>query len=168
MTDIIKQILIIITLSVLLGFSRYALLDEKFPLIKEKRILNTITSSGDSSQSDCKIPETLSEPVLINLVYSKCLFDDGSALFIDSRETDEYSISHISNAVNIPYDYYEDYEFQLDEIDFEKPLVVYCSGGECSLSIDLADYIFFDLGYFNVLVFEGGMPEWESAGYPIQ
>lgn len=168
MNDIIKQILIIFTISTLLGFSRYAFLDEKFPLIKEKRILNEINVSSDSTESDCNIPDTLSEPVFISLEFAKCLFDNGSALFIDSRDPEEFLISHISTAINIPYDYYEDYEFQLDDIDFEKPLIIYCSGGECSLSIDLADYLFFDLGYFNVLVFEGGMPEWESAEYQLQ
>ena len=42
--------------------------------------------------------------------FAKYLFDQNSAIFIDARETEEYEVGHIENSINIPYDYYEDYE----------------------------------------------------------
>ena len=59
------------------------------------------------------------------------------------------------NAINILTNHYQDL------------YIIYCSGGECSLSLDLADILFFDNGFENVFVFEGGLPEWEEAGYPL-
>ena len=44
--------------------------------------------------------------------------------------------------INIPFDYYEDYEDVINELDDSAPHVIYCSGEECSLSMDLADYLF--------------------------
>ena len=44
--------------------------------------------------------------------------------------------------------------------------IIYCSGGECSLSFDLADYLFSEKLFEKILVFEGGWPEWKDAGYP--
>ena len=167
MSRIAKEILSITLLSIVMGFIRYGLIDEKFPLAKQKRSLNTIPSNQNNSD-ECYIPEDFSEPLLIDLQFSKCLFDDKKAVFIDSRDQEEYRVRHIKDAINIPYDNLELFEYQLDDIDFETPLVVYCSGGECSLSIDLADYLFFDRGYFNILVFEGGMPEWQESGFPMQ
>ena len=75
-------------------------------------------------------------------------------------------MGHIQNSLNIPYDYYEDYEDVIDELDDTATHVIYCSGGECSLSIDLADYLFNEKVFEKVLIFEDGWPERRDAGYP--
>ena len=48
----------------------------------------------------------------------------------------------------------------------EKIYITYCGGGECSLSMDLADYLYHEKLFDAVLIFEGGWPEWRDTGYP--
>ena len=38
----------------------------------------------------------------------------------------------------------------------------------CSLSVDLAEYLFYERGFEKILVYEGGFPEWNEAGYEIE
>ena len=89
-----------------------------------------------------------------------------SAIFIDARDPEDYNIAHIKNSINIPYDYFEDYEDLINSLDESAVYIIYCSGGECSLSLDLADYLYNEKLFDQVLVFEGGWPEWREAGYP--
>ena len=51
----------------------------------------------------------------------------------------------------------------------DDPVVTYCSGGECDLSMDLANELMGeDWGFSRVFVFDGGLPQWIEAGYPIE
>jgi len=154
-----KQIVIIFSLAIFLGLLRYFLLnDQEFTLIKQKRIIEEIKSFT--------IPTDISGPMMVNLEFSKYHFDAGSAIFIDARDPEDYELGHIQNAINIPYDYYEDYEEVMDGLDDDGIYIIYCSGEECSLSIDLAEHLYNEKLIDKLLVFEGGWPQWRDAGYP--
>ena len=154
-----KQIILILSLAVALGLLRSFFLDDpEFTLIKQERIIDKVNSF--------LVPEDMTGPMLVNLEFSKYHFDAGSAIFIDSRDPEDYESGHIKNAINIPYDYYEDYEDVINGLDDDSIYIIYCSGGECSLSIDLADYLYNEKLFDNLLIFEGGWPEWQDAGYP--
>ena len=60
----------------------------------------------------------------------------------------------------------KDYEDVINGLDDDSIYIIYCSGGECSLSIDLADYLYNEKLFDKLLIFEGGWPEWQDAGYP--
>ena len=47
-------------------------------------------------------------------------------------------------------------------------LIIYCSGGDCDLSEELGNHLFEYLSYTNILLYEGGFPEWEEKGYPVE
>ena len=47
----------------------------------------------------------------------------------------------------------------------DKPIIVYCSGGECHDSRLVANALL-SLGFSNVRVFTGGWDEWSAAGLP--
>ena len=154
-----KQILIIFSLAIFLGLLRYFLLnDQEFTLIKQKRIIEEIKSFA--------IPTDISGPMMVSLEFVKYHFDSGSAIFIDARDPEDYESGHIENAINIPYDYYEDYEAVMNGLDDTLIYIIYCSGEECSLSIDLADYLYNEKLIDKLLIFEGGWPQWRDAGYP--
>ena len=143
----------------ILGLIRFALLnDPEFTLIKKERIINEITTFS--------IPEDMTEPMAIDLEFAKYLSDKKTAVFIDARDSEDYDEGHIQNSINIPFDYYEDYEDVIDSLDTATLYVIYCSGDECSLSMDLADYFINELVFEKVLIFEGGWPQWRDAGYP--
>ncbi|MGB9695991.1 MAG: rhodanese-like domain-containing protein [Ignavibacteria bacterium] len=111
------------------------------------------------------------EPQKINLSTAKKLFDIG-ALFIDARLQEEYNNEHIQNAINLPYAEFhkksKEEQLQLMQKYTRNRyliIVVYCSGGECEVSIDLA-YDIARLGYHTTNIYTGGFEEWKKAGYP--
>ena len=154
-----KQTLFIFSLATLLGLVRFSFLDDpEFILIKKKQIVETISSFS--------IPENMTSPMAINIEFAQNLFNEELAIFIDARDSEDYNSGHIENAINIPFDYYEDYEDVINELDDSAPHVIYCSGEECSLSMVLADYFFNELAFENILIFEGGWPQWRDADLP--
>ena len=132
--------------------------DQEFTLIKQKRVIQEIKSFS--------IPTDISGPMMVNLEFSKYHFDAGSAIFIDARDPEDYELGHIQNAINIPYDYYEDYEEVMNGLDDDGIYIIYCSGEECSLSIDLAEHLYNEKLIDKLLIYEGGWPQWRDAGYP--
>lgn len=50
--------------------------------------------------------------------------------------------------------------------DEKNVYVLYCSGEGCSLSEDLGFYLFDELKFNNILIYEGGMPEWIDNSLP--
>ena len=52
--------------------------------------------------------------------------------------------------------------------NFEKNIIVYCSGEGCSLSEELSFYLFDNFNFKRIMMFEGGMPIWENEGMPIE
>ena len=154
-----KQIISILLLAVLLGLLRSFFLDDpEFTLIKKERVIEEVVAFS--------LPDEMSGPMMVNLEFSKYHFDAGSAIFIDARDPEDYSSGHIRDAINIPYDYYEDYEHVMNELDDEGIYIIYCSGEECSLGIDLADYLYTAKLIDKILIFDGGWPQWRDAGYP--
>ena len=154
-----KQIIIILSLAAFMGILRSFFMDDpEFTLIKQERVIEKVNSF--------KVPDDMTGPMMVNLEFSKYHFDAGSAVFIDARDPEDYELGHIQNAINIPYDYYEDYEDIINGLDDAGIYIIYCSGEECSLSIDLADYLYNEKLIDKLLIFEGGWPQWRDAGYP--
>jgi rhodanese-related sulfurtransferase len=104
----------------------------------------------------------------ISLTEAKRRFDDKEALFVDARPRLFYQVGHIQGAVNLPR---EDYEKKPDAAILsqyrERKLVLYCSGKDCPDSALLGAYLAKE-GFQSIEIFEGGWPEWKSAGFPIQ
>lgn len=154
-----KQIIFIFSLAIVLGFLRFLFLDDpEFALIKKERVVETIDSFS--------VPDDMTSPMAINIDFAQHLFNEKLAVFVDARDAEDYSSGHIENAVNIPFDYYEDYEESINDLDDTFTHVIYCSGEDCSLSMDLADYFFNELAFEKVLIFEGGWPQWRAAELP--
>ena len=78
----------------------------------------------------------------------------------------EYKISHIKGAISLPYYDFDKYKSILDNISLQAPLVAYCDGEECDLSIMLSDKLY-NLGYGKVYIFYAGWNDWQNANYPV-
>ncbi len=135
----------------------------------------TKKSEGTSTVSDDKRIEekqkdeqqiAFTEPKAITLEQAKILFDKG-VLFIDARDEADYKAGFIIKSINIPFDDLKNHQHKLEEISKEKPLVIYCAGTDCDLSILLGNKLF-ELGYKQVYIFFGGWVEWVNADYPIE
>lgn len=90
----------------------------------------------------------------------------GSAHFIDAREEHDYQEGHIRGAILLPSSaIYE----RIDDVygagvSPEGKVIVYCGGGDCEASHNVADELRRSFGFTHVLVYENGWAEVESSG----
>jgi rhodanese-related sulfurtransferase len=110
--------------------------------------------------------ESFKEPEAITLEQAYALYKQG-VIFIDAREVADYEAGHIINSINIPFDYLDDYRNKLEKLNKGKPVVTYCAGTECDLSILLGEQLF-EMGFNQVYVFFGGWLDWLEAKYPTE
>ena len=92
------------------------------------------------------------------------------ALFLDARRTSAYQQGHIAGAR--PFSVWESdiddkvnklFAERSDPRDQEKPIVAYCSGGDCEDSHMLAQKLW-GAQFNNVYVYKDGFPDWEKRG----
>lgn len=113
------------------------------------------------------IPD-VGRPVEIELGALKAWFDAGAAVVVDAREAWEYEEGHIPGAISLPFDEVITDPVRLEAFDSGgKPVITYCGGGSCELSLSLA-YELAGYGHGPTAVYTGGFPEWEEAGYAVE
>jgi rhodanese-related sulfurtransferase len=164
----------IIIAGTLIGLAYNFVNPDGIPLIKKVRVLewNNDTSNAivpgniKDEQNEMTSINAMKEAKAITLNEAYRLYST-NAIFIDARDYVEYEIGHIRGAVSLPYTEFEKYKFVLDTISAYTPLVAYCDGEECDLSIMLGDKLF-ETGYKEVYIFFGGWVDWQLAGYPIE
>jgi rhodanese-related sulfurtransferase len=96
------------------------------------------------------------------------LVQDHSALILDARASVFYREGHVPGALNLSRDNFaRDYErlSLVLKAARDKPIVAYCSGGDCHDSKLVASALV-SLGFTQVQVFHGGWEEWTKAGLP--
>ena len=167
------SVVIIVLTSSVLGLIVNFYHSNGIPLIKEERVLSWADDStqvvNEENQQENATGEQeaneLDEAKAITLKQAYNLFKS-KAVFVDARDYVEYEISHIKGAISIPYVEFDKYRSVLDTIPKNTPLVAYCDGKECDLSIMLGDKLF-EIGYKEVYIFFGGWLDWQKANYPI-
>jgi rhodanese-related sulfurtransferase len=158
-----KIVLTIIVASSVLGLIINFISPKGIPLIVEEKSLSW---ANEEINIDANGEETiLKEPPAIHLEQAKNLYER-NALFIDAREKEEYEVSHIKGAINIPFYSFDEYKNQLKNIEKSRIIITYCGGTDCDLSILLGNQLF-ELGYKNTFIFFGGWNDWLKAKYPV-
>lgn len=76
----------------------------------------------------------------------KNILKEKNSYLIDVRSVDEFSVSHLDNAINIPVDILEK-DIKKHKIGFDDSIIVYCRSGKRSST---AAEILYNLGYKNV------------------
>lgn len=121
---------------------------------------------GAASSGVPEIPD-VGRPIQIQISKVKAFFDAKAAAIVDAREPDEYAQGHIPGAINLPYDQVITDPERLETFDPQgRPIIVYCGGGTCELSMNLG-FALVNVGKKKVLVYMGGWPEWATSGNPI-
>jgi rhodanese-related sulfurtransferase len=95
--------------------------------------------------------------------------DSKSALILDARPSVFFQQGHVPGALNLARDDFAQNYRGLSEIlkgATDKPIIVYCSGGECHDSRLVANALL-NLGFNKVSVFTGGWDAWSAAGLPV-
>ncbi|NHN27241.1 rhodanese-like domain-containing protein [Flavobacterium jejuense] len=85
-------------------------------------------------------------------------------LLLDTREAEEYQVSHLEKAVFVGYKKFDAENFQSQYPNKDIEIVVYCSLGVRSENIGEK---LLKLGYKNVQNLYGGLFEWKNKGYSI-
>ncbi|MXX40388.1 MAG: rhodanese-like domain-containing protein [Gemmatimonadetes bacterium] len=106
---------------------------------------------------------------VIDLAMAKRLFDQKAAVFVDARSSWPYQLGHVPGALNVPPSGIPAaFDAELADLPKDTVLVVYCSGATCNLGRKLAQKLAEEMGFTRIYVFEGGFPQWEEAGYPVE
>ena len=81
------------------------------------------------------------------------------AILLDARETSEYNVSHLKDAICVGYDFFDIKTVTENISDKSTKIVVYCSLG--IRSEDIAEQLK-NKGYTNVFNLYGGIFEWKN------
>lgn len=86
-----------------------------------------------------------------------------NALLLDVRPRVEFEAGHLRGAVNIPI---EELSARMHELPRDRKVIAYCRGEYCLFADEAAEQL--RSHGFDVVRLEGGWPEWQSEGRPIQ
>jgi rhodanese-related sulfurtransferase len=167
MMSLSRQLLVLVGVSVLLGFGARVLQKQTVPfwgspklidMIQPKAALADPATSVDSAFVPADQPYKI-EYGTASVLYSKR--KKNNVHFVDARETKLYDEGHIPGAVNIPFEHMDENQAKLDSIPKLDLVVLYCDGGDCHLSNDLAAHMV-ENGWKRIAVYEGGWAEWSK------
>ncbi len=89
---------------------------------------------------------------------------EGGAIFVDAREDHDYVASHFRGALHLPSSaIYANADRIQAVAGIGEKIIVYCGGGDCEASHNVADALRRDFGYIDVVIYEKGWAEVESA-----
>ncbi len=109
--------------------------------------------------------------VMIEVATAKLAWDMGYADFVDARSKKEFTRAQIPGAWNVsqadlansglPSDFHQ-------FVGAEVPLIVYCEGGDCDTSENVAIRLRNDYDYQTIYILKPGIPGWVKAGHPLE
>jgi rhodanese-related sulfurtransferase len=162
MGRILKETLIIIFLSMVLGILYNLLSPSGIPLIASPKRVTRLNMDENFLKS-----LRTEEPLLIGLRDAYAIYEKKIGIFLDARPKDAYERAHIKGSFNLPYDDLPSYTEFISGLPMDTLIVTYCDGEACEASLKLAEELV-SLGFEKVLVFLGGWDEWVEAGYPVE
>ena len=141
-------------------------IEDKQPEVVIKDEIERHPVETKKTTEEIKEAIAFTEPKAITLEQAYTLFNKG-VKFVDSRDEADYLAGHIINSINIPFDDFDNHKQKLEMLSKEKPMVIYCGGTDCDLSILLGNLLF-EQGSKQVYVFFGGLFDLLSANCPVE
>ena len=97
----------------------------------------------------------------------KKMFDENQDFYLaDVLSNESYQNKHIKGAINVSIKDGDFSENAKSAFTKEQKIVVYCSNFQCSASTRAAKQLV-EMGYKNVYEYEGGLKDWEDAGFEM-
>lgn len=98
---------------------------------------------------------------LVTFEQMRRIIESTNFVIIDARQPEDYAKEHIPGAINIfPYSDESEVIPKLLSLPREKTIVIYCDGGNCDLSHEVANLLVNSFGFTKVYLYEGGWDEW--------
>jgi rhodanese-related sulfurtransferase len=86
----------------------------------------------------------------------------GRVVLVDVRERADYEREHIKGAISIPI---SELSMRIgNDYGKDAEIIVYCGSFECTASTKASEMLL-NIGYENVLEYEGGLKDWKTAGF---
>jgi rhodanese-related sulfurtransferase len=104
----------------------------------------------------------------IDLARAWELYQQGTP-FIDARYLEEYEQGHVQGAFWIAASLFMNggRPSAMDYLDPTMPVVIYCSGGRCDASHNVAEFLTL-AGFQKCLIMKDGYGAWAAAGHPTE
>lgn len=87
----------------------------------------------------------------------------GMVTVLDVRPPEEFAAGHLPGAINVPIN---ELAKRLKELVKRKEVVAYCRGPYCLMSFDAVELL--RAKGYKARRLDGGLPEWRSAGLPVE
>ncbi len=113
-------------------------------------------------------PFKIAPAATVGLPQFRAALDGKNTLILDARPSLIYAQGHVPGALNLSRnDFARDYRRLAPTLKpaLDKPLIVYCAGGDCHDSRLVANALL-TLGYSYVSIFTGGWDAWSAAKLP--
>jgi len=106
---------------------------------------------------------------VVDFEYTKKAIGKGTrksakAILVDARPETKYLKSAIPSSINIPDTKFDEYYKQLEGVDKNKEIIVYCGGWKCGKSPKVAAMLK-KKGFVNVKLYQAGEPQWIKKSY---
>lgn len=166
MKSTIVQFILLLAISAAVSIGVNAVSPNGIDLIGKYRDLST--SEGPI------VPPTAepNDPPFIDINVAQMEHAAGQAMFIDARNPEEFECGTIPGAKNVPFEMLPEgdlgvYFDSVLAVPKDHPLIVFCSGEECDLSLHLGRNLKM-LEYTNIMIFFGGAREWQKFGLDVE
>ncbi|WP_282050596.1 rhodanese-like domain-containing protein [Maribacter aquivivus] len=123
-------------------------------------ILLSISKIGLGQDDISKVLNTWNKGS-IPYAYFNNIPEADSIVFLDTREKEEFDISHLKNAVWVGYKNFDEEKVLQTIPEKSQPIIVYCSIGVRSENIGEK---LKKLGYTKILNLHGGIFDWKNKG----
>jgi len=162
------QLMAMVLLAVLLGLGARVAQKQSVPFWGFPKPVQLIQPKMAFAGADAVSPDSAfapsEQPYEVDLSMAMGLFmkrKKSNVHFVDAREPELYLEGHIPGARNIPFEQVANYGDTLKTIPKTDLLLLYCDGGDCHQSHDLAEYLLAN-GWQRVTVYTGGWEEWSK------
>jgi rhodanese-related sulfurtransferase len=136
-----------------------------FNLFSGQVLSADVTAGEPVSREDAVLVELFPVPIAQDELDE--LLAEG-ALLIDARNSLSFADGHLPGALSLPYTGEAPELSGLDALaDKGTTLITYCSGYGCEDSFKLGSLLM-QVGYQDVVVYEGGLPEWQDSGRELE
>ncbi|MCB9357505.1 MAG: rhodanese-like domain-containing protein [Calditrichaeota bacterium] len=163
-----KQILTLVIAALLLGLGTRVVTKNTTPLWGFPEPIKLISPPESIADPNTTKPDSMfakaDQPYEVNLATTMVLYmkrSKNNVHFVDAREAKLYEEGHIPGAINIPYEHLDENTEKFLALPKDDLIVLYCDGGDCHLSHDLAEWALAN-DYGRLAVFTGGWAEWSA------
>ncbi len=164
---LLRQILILLALAAVFGMGGNLVFPNRIDYIGKFRDL-----SGGSGPI---VPPSAQagDPPFIDINVAQMQHSVARDMWVDARNPEEFECGTIPGSINIPFEKLPDGDLGvyidscLGSVAKDHGIIVFCSGEECDLSLQLARNLK-ELGYTHLSIFFGGAREWEKFGLETQ